>query len=621
MLSRHLPKRFVLFLTVVVGCAVVTGYSQTTLQPLRTLTQDAEALVVQNGKLYAAGPDNFSIFDIADPSNPTFLGKVDLPDTTRDMTVDGNRAYVALSGAQQNFVVINVSNPNSPSIMGPARFVAPILSGVYATGGLVYVAAEGDGLMILRPHDSNPPDLVGQLNFDQLGTYAYSVIVRGNRAYVGADVEIALVDISTSSLPRKLFRMPIGGLAFDLDIEGDILVASQNIPFEAEGSQGSLGVYDISNTNTIQFISDYTFYTASDVQPVDGISIRNLYIYAGALFNAGSDLEPATDGALKVIDIIQPAQPRFTAEARFPYSIQDTEAYEGYVYAAAAGRGNGIKVFRHGEIEPRTEPTATVPTPTNTPTITPTPTNTIPGINIPTSTPTGVQAPTSTPTRTPTPTPTSTVAPAATATPTRPPSTATPTSTTIVQAPTATPTQPGGALQPFFVFNFDRAIELDGFSVFPGGFESRPAGESAQGFIPADVSGRGLTNGVGYTITTDANEVTLLLGPDIDIGDKAVLLQLSVASTASGGAITLAALDGSLDNSIGIITVADSGKFTGRYKVLTAYYNPVSSSFRPVIQAAKGAGAGTLNVFFDNLKIYLIDKTSVVTGDLLNGDL
>lgn len=614
MLSRRLPKRLVLCATVLAGYSAITSFAQTQLQTLRTLSEDAEALVIQDGKLYASGPDYFSIYDLANPSNPTFLGKVALPDTTRDMTVDGNRAYVALSGAQQNFVVINVANPSSPSIMGPARLVAPTVSGVYATSGLVYVAAEGDGLIILRPHDANPPDLVGQLNFDRLGTYAYSVIVRGNRAYVGADVEIALVDVSTSTQPKKLFRMPIGGLAFDLDIEGDILVAAQNFPFEAEGSQGSVGVYDISNTNTIEFISDYTFYTGRDVQLVDGISIHNLYIYAGALFDPGTVLEPGADGALKVIDIIQPQQPRFDAEARFQFSILDTEAYEGYVYAAAAGRGNGIKVFRHGEINPRTEPTATVPTSTPTPTITPTPTNTIPGINVPTTTPTGVQAPTSTPTPTSTrtPTPTATVVPVFTSTPT---------STTIVQVPTATPTRPSSTLEPAFVFNFDRAIEMDGFAVFGGGFEGRPAGESAQGFIPADVSGRGLTNGVGYTVSIDSDEVTLILGPDINVGDKAVLMQLSVAATASGGAITLAALDGSFDNSIGIITVADSAKFSGGYKVLTAFYNPVSSTFRPIIQAAKGTSAGQLNVFFDNLKVYLIDKNDAVTGELLNGDL
>ena len=403
----------------------VSGYE--TLQPLKEFGADAIALDVADGRLYAAGAKTFTIFDISDPGNPVQLGSMALPDRSacNDLAVEGDRAYLVLNNDTQNFAVVDVSNPASPSILGFVwADLAPVVAGIDAVGGLVYIAAELDGLLILQPNDANPPTLLGQLNLD---AYTLGVIVNGNRAYVGAEEFIFAVDVSNPQSPSSVASIPIMGFCSDLDIENGILVAAQGYPFAFEGSEGAVGVYDISNPNSIRFLSDYDFGNPERPQIVDGISIRNKYIYAGAEFMPASDIAVGYDGGVKVLDIIRTSSPQLDA-ITWPYDTtpRDTYAYEGYVYTAEDS--NGVRVYRHGELAPRGEYVSPTPTPPSTATPTPTPTSTIPSIIRDTATPT--LRPASTATSTPTRTPTPTIPPANT-------STATPTQ---VNTPTATST-------------------------------------------------------------------------------------------------------------------------------------------------------------------------------------
>ena len=354
-----------------------------------------------------------------------------LPDRSpaRDLAVDGDRAYLVLGHDLQNFAVVDVSNPASPNIMG---FVwgdlAPVLSGIDAVDGLVYIAAEADGLLILQPNGAAPPSLLSQLNLD---TWVLGVIVRGDRAYVGAEELIALVNVSNSRAPSRIMTVPIMGFSSDLDIENDTLVAAQGVPFAFEGSEGGVGIYDISSPNTIEFVSDRIFGSPEDPQFIDGISIRNKYVYVGAEFVPASDIEIGYDGGIKILDIIRPNNPQLDAITwPFETTVADTYAYEGYVYTAEGNKG--IRVYRHGELLPRGEFVPPTATPANTPTPTLTPTNTIPSIVRDTATPTTRPASTATPT----PTRTNTPVRIPTSTPTR--------AATSTQTPTPTATTPLG---------------------------------------------------------------------------------------------------------------------------------------------------------------------------------
>ncbi len=585
------------------------AWSVTQMQPIKHIDQDAEAFDYENGYLYAAGSQTFSIFDLSDPSNPVKTGGLELPSGARDIAVEGNRAYVVLTrgGDSENktFMIIDISDPTSPQQLGTRwNLNVTTVSGVDAAGNLVLIAAEGDGLLILEPQDANPPLLLSTID---VGDWAYGVLIHGDRAYVGADYRIALVDISNPADPSLIYHFDIDGFCSDLAIEGNILATSQGFAAglaEFPGT-GTIGIYDISDPNSLTLLSEWWEVGFRDVMIVDGISIRNLYVYGATAYYAGNDLGPGDPGGVRVLDIIQNENPRFVAESSTEdHDVYDTYAYEGYVYSAEGD--DGINVFRHGEIAPRGEATPTVPTSTPSPTITPTPTATIPSIVTATPTPIG-------PTNTPTPSRTRT--PTATWTPTQIP-TQQPTST-------ATPTQPGTTtMEPYRVFNFDAPVANEGIAEMPGGFVAdTPQGSGQQGFIPADVSGRELTNGVGYSMTVNSGEVMALFLPAIETGGKSALLRVSVAATGASTNVAIAALDASFDTSIGMNIVADSALFTTGYKVLTFHYNPPRGSLHPILQAANVSDAATpVTVYFDNLEVYLIDDADSVSGELLNGD-
>lgn len=607
-------SRFLFFVILALGTAL-SAPSQTNLTPVKELTQDASALDILNGKLYAGGPDTFSIYDLSTPANPTKLGELPLPSDVMDISVVDDRAYVVMEARNSvNFAVIDVSNPSSPSLMGVPRRISidagatPILSGVHAInhpqhGRLVFIAAEDDGLYVLIPHGANPPELV---SLTYLDNFIYSVYARGDRAYVGSEDEIILVDISNIDSPSRIASAEFYGWSNDLDVEADVLVA-------ALGEDG-VGVYDISNPDTLTQLAIRDFQGFRGRRVVEGVSIWNLYAYAGVTFAPPTQLDPGDPGGIKVLDIIVPGSPRFDAESSYDHTVTDTCAERGYVYSADTD--GKIRVFRHGVISPRTEPTPILPTSTPTPTITPTPTNTIPGIVTRTPTPNLPPDPTDTPTRVPTLPPTPTRQPTATVTATH----------TLPPQPQPTPTLPttGGTLEPSFVFTFDRPVTQDGFTPFPGGFNQEPEGSGTYGFIPMDQSGRGLTDGVGFTFTVGPKQVYTLLGTAIPVqANQSVLMRISVATTGPNVAFALAMLDGSYDSSISMNIVTDGSKFQQGYKIVTHHNNPPGLSTLPIIQAANTGEVGTppIQMFVDRLEIYILDPGQTVPADLLNGDI
>ncbi|MFH1743287.1 MAG: hypothetical protein ABIH23_30140 [bacterium] len=208
----------------------------------------------------------------------------------------------------------------------------------------------------------------------------------------------------------------------------------------------------------------------------------------------------------------------------------------------------------------------------------------------------------------PTPTPTNTLVPTNT-----PTATATPTA-----IPTPTPQSSGGGCEapiPWQVFTFDSVEE---FQRYPGGFIGARAGNVSKGEIPDGSDG--FTDGQGVTISTSPGQLELLLFPMLDIGESVVLMRLSVRSAGAGAAIGLAALDGSMDGSIGTNIPANSGIFQDAYNRMVLLYNPPGTSITPVVQIANLPGRENVLIYLDNLEIFLLPKDGCVPNILLYGE-
>jgi hypothetical protein len=110
--------------------------------------------VVGERAYVTASSTGLRVVDIADPTQPVEIGFYDTPGTSAlDVAVADNLAYVA---DVETLRVIDVSTPTQPfeaTFYDPAGFVVEVA----VSGDLVYLAASGAGMLILRLQRPGPP--------------------------------------------------------------------------------------------------------------------------------------------------------------------------------------------------------------------------------------------------------------------------------------------------------------------------------------------------------------------------------------------------------------------------------------------------------------------------------
>ncbi|MFC1787796.1 prepilin-type N-terminal cleavage/methylation domain-containing protein [Patescibacteria group bacterium] len=140
---------------------------------------DASDLDLSNSIAYLTrdkSPQNeFYLINVSDPESPVLLGSVDLPDNANSVWVDGTVAYVGTDNNDQEIVIINVSDSAIPSVSGGYDAKGDV-NGVIKANGLVYLGTAGDEaeLEIIGSSQGEGADSGG--GFAQSGQY-YSVVI------------------------------------------------------------------------------------------------------------------------------------------------------------------------------------------------------------------------------------------------------------------------------------------------------------------------------------------------------------------------------------------------------------------------------------------------------------
>jgi hypothetical protein len=363
------------------------------------------------------------VYDVSDPTSPQLRNKVgdgESVDDPNEISLDGNRAYVATkaNGAK----ILDITNPLLASVLGTfrspyGRTIA--LKGVHSAGSLMFVAAEWYGLEIADVTNPARPTYVGGTNTVPGAPFGERVWSDGHTAYLASNNEgFYVLDVSDPRRPARVGQDPIHvpGSVVEVQVKDGLL-------YVAAGNNG-ISVFDVS-VNPQAPVYQGTF-TTTLAQKLDIVG-RTVYVADGA-------------AGLKVIDATNPQAMRLVAVGQF--STPGAVAYgvsvlDGYAYVACGAAG--LQVFDLSALTPTPTPTLTS-TPTATPTATPT--------NTPTATATGTATPMPTLTLTPTQTHTATqtVTETATRTATLTPTlaaSATPTPTgmlTLTPSPSSSPT-------------------------------------------------------------------------------------------------------------------------------------------------------------------------------------
>jgi len=160
-------------------------------------------------KLFIGSNNGMLIYDIANPSSPSYVSKFGHVRSCDPVITDGQHAYVTLrSGTQcQGFTnqleVLNVSNLTQPSLVKTYGMTNP--HGLSKDGNLLFICDGSDGLKVYDASNVNQLKQINKIG----GLETYDVILQNKVAIVVAKDGLYQYDYSDSNNIKLLSKISI----------------------------------------------------------------------------------------------------------------------------------------------------------------------------------------------------------------------------------------------------------------------------------------------------------------------------------------------------------------------------------------------------------------------------
>ena len=267
-------------------------------------------VTVKDNYAYVPFGKTFRVMDISDKANAFESGKIDLPDFSEEVTIQGNYVYVANN--KGGLRIIDVSNPASPMVVGFCLENKRVF-GVKVVNSTAYVASYQYGFYIFDvATPSNPIELGLLQNVQNIRRSA----IQNDRAYLARSSQgMSVINISTITAPVEVSNFKTGTYWLGLDVKENhaYLSGGENIRI--------IDCTDLMNPSSIGYL-DVGNYDCDDVV------VRDHYAYLAASWFG-----------LEIIDITSPANPVIIGHtSNFDWS-QDVVVSGNYAYVADYGKG------------------------------------------------------------------------------------------------------------------------------------------------------------------------------------------------------------------------------------------------------------------------------------------
>ena len=260
-----------------------------------------------------------------------------------DVEVRGNYAYVAVTGTatgqSSGLRVIDISDPESPEIVGGLNYSNSGILCLTVDGDLAYLAYSGvEGVKIIDISDPEDPEIIGTIK----SVYATEIVISNDFAYI-ADPELGLVivDVSDPDSPIRVTRLNLEGRLVDIAVQGDFAY----LTFQTDALEYGLYVCDISDHENPFLENALVVATPLDSNVGSGglLKIRLIGDYAYLL----------KQSVIIIVDLSDPENP--TKEKIWylpglpPYghipTIKDMAESGGYIYLVGSGLEGQQKLF------------------------------------------------------------------------------------------------------------------------------------------------------------------------------------------------------------------------------------------------------------------------------------
>jgi hypothetical protein len=188
-------------------------------QPVEIRAMD---VAFHDGRVFVGGTAGLTVYRIDEHGAPKAVARVGLPGTVRGLTIEGDRAYLAV-GAQGLFV-LEIADPEQMAVL--ARYDPPgPVERVVVRDGVAYLAEDRDGLAVVDLTDPTKPRRLARVSTrGQMRALA----LEGDRLATAEGSGAArLFDVSVPARPRRLAEFRGADGARDVAWrEGKLLVAT-----------------------------------------------------------------------------------------------------------------------------------------------------------------------------------------------------------------------------------------------------------------------------------------------------------------------------------------------------------------------------------------------------------
>ena len=200
----------------------------TTVTPITSIGGFLLDATVADGYAYLGEGSSLTVLDLADPQNPTLVARLPLDRAIRALTIVDTIAYIT---TWDRFITVDISTPTRPVRL------ASIPTGVFVThqiavqDGVAYVAADGDGLLIIDVAQPRAPVMVNQWEVD--GHSVAALAIAHPTAYLALDAAgpaiddprggVHIVDIRQPTQPTSLHVHPLPDEATTIAVQDQMV--------------------------------------------------------------------------------------------------------------------------------------------------------------------------------------------------------------------------------------------------------------------------------------------------------------------------------------------------------------------------------------------------------------
>jgi len=250
---------------------------------LKIQIQGDYAYLIRNG-----GTPDFVIINITNIDSPSVAGLLDLPGAPQNIAVSGNYAYIASANNNQELQIVNISNPSLPVLAGTYNTVGNSnANGIYLVGNILYLTKDSSAnneFFIFNVTNPGFPNLLGSLN---LGANGEEVVVLNNYAFIASNdnnQEMKVVDISNPASLEINGFYNLSGNHNGISITGFnntvvfgrsggglhlFNVATPTLPVELSWYDVGGNINDISLGNDNNYVALATDHNTSEYQLID----------------------------------------------------------------------------------------------------------------------------------------------------------------------------------------------------------------------------------------------------------------------------------------------------------------------------------------------------------------